>query len=57
MKHLFRLIERMGKYAERSEREREEAYLAQAIDHQDLERRMRELERAPAQPNWLQPRI
>jgi hypothetical protein len=57
MKHLFRLIERVGEYAERSAREREEAYLAQAVDHHDLERRMRELDRTSAPPNWLLPRV
>jgi len=36
---------------------REEAYLSQAVDLHDLEWRMRELERLPARPYWLEPRL
>jgi hypothetical protein len=52
VEYFFRLIARIGEYAERSQRERDEAYLEQAADLHDLELRMRELERATAHPNW-----
>ena len=46
MKHLARFFDWLSEEIADAERKRREAYLAQATDHFDLERRMREIERA-----------
>ena len=44
MKFILRFFHRLERAAERRERERQEAYLAESTDVYDLEYRMRELE-------------
>ena len=46
MKQLARFFDWLNAEIAEGERKRREAYLAQATDHYDLERRMREIERA-----------
>ena len=51
---LSRLFVLLAKSADQREKEREDAYLAEATDLYDLEFRMRSLDRQKAQPaSWM----
>jgi hypothetical protein len=51
MRHLAKFFDWLNAEIADSERKRREAYLAQATDHYDLERRMRAIERASVEFN------
>jgi Protein of unknown function (DUF3563) len=54
MAFIWNVLTRLAERSERREREREQGYLNQSIDIADLERRMRELDRAKRLgPHWI----